>query len=304
MDKIASLKKRHRTETLMDILFISPQFIIYFTLTILPFFIGLPIVLTDRASFLDQTVKFIGLENFRTILQPPVAHEFLPALSRSAVFTVINYSMVYIFGMTLALLMYELTTRVQRGFFVVIYMPYMVSGLGIGMMLIMLFSRDTGSINLLLIKLGILKEAIDIKQPEVARWALPVIIGWKAAGFNMALFLSGLLSIPVDTIDAARVDGTNYFQRLRHIYFPQMIPSIIVATIMCLIGSFGVFDEPMGLGARYGNKSVEFLSIVIYRYGFQEDASIAKGIAMSLTVYLPLFIIAYLFTRLQKKLQY
>ena len=69
----------------------------------------------------------------------------------------------------------------------------------------------------------------------------------------MAIFLSGLLGIPVDTIDAARIDGAGYFRRLWYIYIPQIVPSIAIATILCLVGSFGIFDEAVGFGALYGN---------------------------------------------------
>ncbi len=293
-----TLRRKHKVDNLMDILFVTPQFVLYFALTILPFFVALPIVLTDRVSLLDLSAKFVGFANVSKILHEPIRSVFLPAAGRSALFTIINYGMVYLFGLTLALLMYEMTSKMQRGFFVVIYMPYMVSGLGIGMLLVMLFSKDTGSMNLLLLKLGIVKESIDIKQPGIATLAVALLVGWKYAGFNMALFLSGLLSIPSDTIDAAKVDGVSYAQRLRYIYFPQMIPSIMIATIFCLIGSFGVFDEPMGMGAQYGVKSIEYLSIVIYRFGFMQNANLAQGIAMSLTVYFPLIVVAYFVTRL------
>ena len=309
MQKKDSLRRRRRMETWMDIFFVAPQFILYFGLTILPFFVALPIILTDRLSFVDETVHFVWFQNFVNIFRKPVADEFIPAVIRSAVFTIVNYGTVWLFGMTLALLMYELTSRVRRGFFTVIYMPYMVSGLGIGMMLIMLFSRDTGSANLILLRLGLLEKALNIKDPTVSTFALPLLVGWRYAGFNMALFLSGLLSIPTDTIDAARVDGVNYRQRFRHIYLPQMIPSIIIASILCLIGSFGLFDEPMGMGATYGNQSVQFLSIVIYRFSFGSHqaghaGTLAEAMTMSVTVYLPLFVAAYFLTRLQKRLQY
>lgn len=121
---------------------------------------------------------------------------------------------------------------------------------------------------------------------------------------------STLLSIPTDTIDAARVDGVNYFQRLIYVYIPQMIPSIMIASIICLIGSFGVFDEPVGMGAFYGNKSVWYLSVVVYRFGFgvstgaQQAGRLSEAVTMSMVVYVPLIVLAFLLTRLQKRLQY
>ena len=83
-------------------------------------------------------------------------------------------------------------------------MPYVVSGLGVGMLLIMLFSRDTGSV---LSHLGIINHKIDVINEGVAVVAIPLVTGWRNTGFNMALFLSGLLTIPRGTIDSSMVDG-------------------------------------------------------------------------------------------------
>jgi ABC-type sugar transport system permease subunit len=215
--------------------------------------------------------------------------------------------MVFAFGLTLALLMYE--GKFRGMFFTIIFLPYMLSGLGTGMLLIMLFSRDQGSINLLLMELGVLKEPFDIKDPSVTAYALPLILGWRYAGFNMALFLAGLMSIPTETVEASKVDGANYLQRVRFVYLPQIVPSIIIATIFCLIGSFGVFDEPVGMGAFYGNRSAEYFAVTIFKLGFgstvgQQIGTMAQGVTMSLVVFVPLTAIAIYLIRLQRKVQY
>ena len=133
-------------------------------------------------------------------------------------------------------------------FFTIVYLPMMVSGLAIGYMATMLFAKSTGTVNLMLSEWFGMKNLIDIQNPTFTAVILPIMIGWRYAGFNVAIFLAGLLAIPTETIEAATVDGASYWQRLWHVYFPQMLPSFIIATIFCLIGSFGVFDELIPLG--------------------------------------------------------
>lgn len=308
MKIITGLSRRKSINNLMDLVFFSPQFILYFTFTILPFFIALPIIFSSRVNFVDSDVLYVGLENFKRIFQEPIIHEFLPAVARTGWFTLLNYGMVFLFGMTLALLMFEYTSKLKKGFFAVIYMPYVVSGLGVGMMITMLLSRDSGTLNLLLLQLQIIEKPIDVMQESTASWALPFSVGWKNAGFNMALFLSGLLSVPVDTIDASKVDGANYWQRLRHVYFPQIRPSIILATIMCLLGSFGAFDVPVGFGGLRGNRSAYFLAVMLYQMGFSgggsQTGTLAQAVTISLVTYMPLVLIAIFFNRLQRKYNY
>jgi multiple sugar transport system permease protein len=294
--------RRAARRILIDWAFILPQLILFFSLTILPFFIGLPTVFTDRLSFVDTDVKYVGFDNFSKILtEPGIKDEVFPALVRTVRFTILNYIMVFVFGLSLALLMYEVGFK--GGFFTVIYLPMMLSGLAIGFIATMLFSRSTGTVNLLLLKLGLIRKPFDIKAASGISVILPLLTGWRYAGFNMAIFLAGLLTIPTDTIEAAIVDGASYRQRLLYVYFPQMVPSFIIATIFCLIGSFNIFDELVALGALYGNRQAAFLSIIFFTYGFQRGR-LAVGLTLALELGVPLFIIGVLLQRLQRRFRY
>ncbi|MEO1018273.1 MAG: sugar ABC transporter permease [Pseudomonadota bacterium] len=298
-------------ELLIDLLYVSPQYIIYVGLQLLPFLVALPIIFTDQVDFLDQDIDFVGLQNIVSVFEPPLSDRFAEALRRTFIFAIINYAMVYLFGFFLALIMYELISRMKGAFFTIIYMPWMVSGIGIGLLMVMLFATDTGSVNVLLDELGLGRNLVDVKSETSALFALPFMYGWKAAGFNMAVFLGGLLAIPNETIESARMDGANYIQRVIHMYIPQIIPSIIIATIFSLINSFGIFDELVGLGALAGNANAEFLSIFIYQLGFgsatvggAKVGTLAQAITISLLVFLPLVIVAFYLNRVQKKLSY
>lgn len=293
--------RRAARRIVSDWAFISPQLILFICLTILPFFIGLPTLFTDRLSFVDTDVNYVGLDNFTKIFtEPGIKDEFFPALTRSVRFTGLNYIMVYAFGLTLALLLYEVGFR--GGFFTVIYLPMMLSGLAIGFIATMLFSRSTGTANLLLLRLNMIDKPIDIKSASGLTVILPLLTGWRYAGFNMAIFLAGLLSIPTETIEAAIVDGASYFQRLRRVYFPQMTGSFIIATIFCLIGSFNIFDELVALGGLYGNQEASFLSVLFFKYGFQRGR-LAVGLTMAFELGIPLIIVGLLLQRLQRRLQ-
>lgn len=285
-----------------DWAFILPQLTIFVTLTIIPFFVAVPILFTDMSQFNDPQINPVGFRNFTALFtDPSVQRDYLPALRRTVVFVTLNYAAVYVFGLSLALLMYEVGFR--GGFFTVVYLPLMVSGLAVGYMAIMLFSRDTGTANLLLLELGLLKKAIDIYSPEGTMFILPLLVGWRFAGYNMAIFLSGLLGIPKETIEASIVDGASYWQRLWRVYFPQMWPSFILATTMCLIGSFAVFDELVAMGALYVNPEAKLLSVFFFTYGFQVER-LSMGMTLAVETFLPLMLIGVALQRLQRRLQY
>jgi ABC-type sugar transport system permease subunit len=294
--------KLERTRIVQDWAFILPQLIIFVTLTIVPFLVAIPILFTDMSQFNDPQINPVGLRNFTALFNnASVLRDFIPAFRRTIIFVTLNYTTVYIFGLSLALLMYEVGFR--GGFFTIVYLPLMVSGLAVGYMAVMLFSGETGTANLLLLELGIIKKHLDIYSAQGTAFLLPLLVGWRYAGYNMAIFLSGLLAIPEETIESSIVDGASYLQRLFRIYFPQMWPSFILATTMCLIGSFAVFDELVAMGALYVNPEAKLLSVLFFTYGFQVER-LAMGMTLAVETFLPLVLIGVALQRLQRRLQY
>jgi ABC-type sugar transport system permease subunit len=296
------MNNRRRKLILTQYSFILPQLILFIGLTIVPFFVAIPILFTDMAQFNDPQINPVGFRNFTALFtDPSVQRDYLPALQRTLVFVFLNYTTVFIFGLSLALLMYEVGFK--GGFFTVVYLPLMLSGLAVGYVAVMLFSKGTGTVNLLLLQLNLISKAFDIYSPEGTALVLPLLVGWRYAGYNMAIFLSGLLGIPNETIEASVMDGASYLQRLWLVYFPQMMPAFIMATTMCLIGSFAVFDELVAMGALYVNPSAKLLSVLFFTYGFQIDR-LAMGLTLAVETFLPLVVVGVLLQRLQRRLQY
>jgi multiple sugar transport system permease protein len=300
--KKKELSKLERRRILRNWALIAPQFILFVTLTLIPLFIAIPFLFTDISQFNDPQINPVGLRNFTALFtDASVQADYLPALQRTLIFVTLNYMTVYIFGLGLALLLYEV--GFSGGFFTVVYLPLMVSGLAVGYMAVMLFSRETGTANQLLLELGLLKKPIDIFSAEGTTFILPLLVGWRYAGYNMAIFLAGLLAIPKETIEAAIVDGASYWQRLWKVYFPQMIPSFILATTMCLIGSFAVFDELVAMGALYVNPEAKLLSVLFFTYGFQVER-LGMGMTLAVITFVPLVFVGVALQRLQRRLQY
>ena len=301
-----SLSKTLRKENLSNLLFVTPQLLLFAIFILLPFIVSIPLAFTDYVDFTDTKIEFAGFKNFvRIFTNPTLAKWIWPSVRQTFFFMIGNYLTVFLFGMTFALMMYELTTRIQKSFFLIIYLPYIISGLGVGMFIDLLFARDSGSLNLLLKLLNLIETPINLKTHNGSLFSLIFFVGWRYAGYNMAIFLSGLLTIPNSTIDSSKIDGANYLQRLWHIYIPQMIPSIAIASISCIIGSFGIFDEPVGFGALYGNEHARLYAVSLFRMGVgvRGAGTLAEGVASSIVVFTPLLVIALLIFRWQRRKQ-
>jgi len=301
-NKRRSLGTLERRRIARDWMFITPQLFLFVMLTIIPLMVAIPYLFTDISQFNDPQINPVGWRNFTALFTDRgVQADYLPALRRTLIFVALNYSTVFIFGLSLALLLYEVGFK--GGFFTIVYLPLMISGLAVGYMAVMLFSRETGTANLLLLQLGLIKKPIDIYSAGGTAFILPLLVGWRYAGYNMAIFLSGLLAIPKETIEASVVDGASYVQRLWRVYFPQMLPSFILATTMCLIGSFAVFDELVAMGALYVNPEAKLLSILFFTYGFQVER-LGMGMTLAVITFFPLVLVGIALQRLQRRLQY
>jgi multiple sugar transport system permease protein len=302
LKKVRNLSGRQRRQILYGYLFLTPQLILYLGLTIIPFAVALPMTFTDQINYSDIDIDYVGFDNYvRVVEDPLVSDVFWPALNRTAQFTLVHFIVAYLFGLGLALLMYEVGFK--GGIFTIIYLPYMISGLALGFITLMLFSQSTGTVNLILKELGVLAKPMDIKLPSGTTFILPILVGWRSAGFYMAILLAGLLSIPRETIEASIVDGASYIQRLIFVYFPQMIPSFIMVAIFVVFRSFNLFDELVPLGGLYQNQAAEFISIIFFKYAFLADR-LALGMTLAIETFIPLFIIGLLLQRLQSRLQY
>lgn len=284
---------------LWSYVFLLPQLSLYLVLTIVPLGMALPVIFTDRLTYTDTDWEYVGFDNFERLVQEPTVRDaYTAALGRTVRFSVVNYVLVMVGGLALALLLFEYGLR--GGIFTIIYLPYMISGLALGFMAVMLFSESTGSINLLLEHIGLVGRPINIKEPAGTTFILPIMVAWRTAGFYVAIFLSGLLAIPSDTIEAALIDGANYWQRLRRIYFPQMKASFVMASIFAVFIAFNLFDELVALGALFQNKAAEFLTVVVFNHAFGNQ-QLALGMTLAVVTFVPLAIFGIALQRLQRR---
>ena len=80
-------------------------------------------------------------------------------------------------------------------------------------------------------------------MPTVAMWAVIASIVWKVVGFGMLLFVAAIQAIPREINEATMVDGASYWQRVRRITLPLTARTILLVTLVSVIGSLLAFDQ-------------------------------------------------------------
>ena len=230
---------------------------------------------------------FVGFEQYARVLRDAL---FRTGVANTIVFAVSAVAVQMILGFALALL----TTRIARArvlYRTVFILPILVPGIVIGAIWKLMYNFDFGVLNQLLGVIGV--RPIDwLVNGATALAAVIAVDVWHWTPFVFLLMLAGLESLPQDVYEAARVDGATFFQELRYITLPLMLPTIVVTMLFRIIVGVKVFDEIYLLTGGGPGTATEVVSYTIFRSFFTEGQT-GYGSAMSVIV---LFGLALVFT--------
>lgn len=278
------LKRALQTDLVQYLLLVTPALFLYVLFSIAPVVSGLGVAVTDMVT-IGTSYSYVGLTNFTDILfgGGPNTAKFYQALSWTTIYWLGNWAMIFLLGFIPALILYE-NIRAKNFFLIIIFLPYVISNLAIGFLARMILDPNVGAVNWILLNLNIIENPIVfLADGWRASFVMILITGWKFAGFNLAIFLGGLIAVPTETLEAAKVDGANYFQSLFRIMIPQMWPTIIAASVIAFTGTWRVFDIPVALAGSSagGIKSLDVLAVVFYRWAF---STVGFGYASAMMV--------------------
>jgi raffinose/stachyose/melibiose transport system permease protein len=136
-----------------------------------------------------------------------------------------------------------------------------------------------------------------------------VIVGtWQYAGYIMMIYVASIQGIPDSLLEAAEIDGANYFKKLRAIIFPLVAPAFTVSMFLTLINSFKQFDVnysltaggPSGMFMGKALMTNEFLALNIYNTAFSYN-QLAQGQAKAIIFFIVIAVISMIQVRANKK---
>ncbi|HET9660215.1 MAG TPA: sugar ABC transporter permease [Thermomicrobiales bacterium] len=205
---------------------------------------------------------WIGLEHYREMSSDPVVRR---ALKNTVIWVTVGSISQFILGMITALALH----RSLRGFrlaSVLVLIPWLLpSVVSANMWRLMLDSR-LGVVNEILGRLGLIGSGHAwFTDPSTALYEVLAVELWKNFAFFTLFFLAGLYAIPSEYYEASSVDGSGAWQRFRDITIPMLMPVIVGAMILRVIGLFNSPDILLILTGGGPGHATETLSL----YGFQ-----------------------------------
>lgn len=256
-------------------LFILPQVIGLIVFHIIPLIWAGYISFTDFDGFGRN--NFIAFDNYYSLFKDD---ELWGSLRNTAYYALLTVGI----GVTTALLV-ALALNVMKGktFYRVFYfMPVITSTISMGVIWVWMLNGELGIINYVLSAIGIEGPSWLIDE----RWVIPSIalVGiWATLGKDMIIFLAGLQGISKSYYEAAEIDGASGFKQFWHVTLPLLSPTTLFVTILALINSIQVFDQPYVMTGGGPGKSSYTLVYLIYNQAFVEfNMGRASAVAMIL----------------------
>jgi multiple sugar transport system permease protein len=229
--------------------------------------------------------EFVGFQNYVTVLTDPI---WWSSFVTTAIITVVSVAIELVLGFGFAWVMY----RILRGRSFVrtaILVPYGIITVVSAFIWRFAFQLDSGFVN----------QWFGLTDDWFAdRWSSLFVITlseiWKTTPFISLLLLAGLVQVPEDMLEAAKVDGATAWQRLWKVVLPNMKAAILVAVLFRTLDAWRIFDNPFIMTA--GANDTETLSILAYRQNVTL-VNLGAGSSVSVLLFFTVVIIAFIFIK-------
>lgn len=261
-ESVSFTKKKKLKDAGLFALFVGPVFLTFTVIMLIPFFTGIYYAFTDWNGVTGE-IKWVGLDNFKYLFTED--KQFQQSFLLTTKYTVVAIIFTNLIGFGLALLVTQKlkTSNILRTVF---FMPNLIGGLILGFIWQFIFVKGFASIGQLT---GIpLFELAWLGDAKTAFWGIVIVSVWQGAGYIMIIYIAALQNVPQELIEAAKIDGANRWQVLRHITMPLVAPAVTICLFLTTASSFKVFDANLSLTNGGPFKSTEMLALNIYTEAF------------------------------------
>ena len=248
-----------------------------------------PIVTTVIDSFYStprgkRLSVFVGLDNYDAMVADPV---FWKAIVNNCIYAATTIPL----SMALALLMALLVNSKLRGQAAVrmaYFTPTILPMVAVANIWLFFYAPDYGLIDRFL-QIFDLGGNNFLGLPNTALPALIVITIWKEAGFFMIFYLAALQQISPSLLEAAQLEGAGFWQTLRRVILPLLMPTTLFVSINAFIGAFRLVDHIVVMTKGAPDNATSLLLFYIYQVGFGYwNTSYAAALTVVLLVILAL----------------
>lgn len=268
------MKKKLTSKKFVYWAFLTPALLAFVMTIVIPFLIGVYYSFTNWNGM--KVTEFVGLDNYAKVLSDP---SFKYALVLTIIFSVLSVISINVVAFSLA----SMVTQKIKGvnfFRAAFFLPNLIGGLILGYIWQFIFN-------------GVMYDVFSyspLSNANSALIAIVFVLTWQYAGYIMMIYVTALLNIPEDVLEAAKIDGANKVNQLLYIKLPMLASAFTITLFLTLVNSFKQFDVIFSL--TNGGPSRELMSggvvnstntlaVDIYQRAFQlKDMQVAQAEAV------------------------
>jgi multiple sugar transport system permease protein len=273
-------------EGLLAVWFLFPSIVYVIALVAVPFFLAIGFSFSDVTAG-DPTFHWVGLRTFQRALDDPV---FWRSLRNTFVFTVASMALIVVLGKILA----NILVADFRGKWLVRFLvllpwttPVALSAVAWLWMLDSVYSP----IDWVLRNLGLIQDNVYwLGRPYLAMASVIAVHVWRLTPLSAVIIMAGLVAIPKDIDEAARVDGAGFWRRMLEVTIPLTLPVVAVAALFGAILTFTDMTVVYVLTRGGPTHSTQVLASWAFIRGI-EGGDVAQGAAVALFLF-PLLLAA------------
>ncbi len=237
--------------------------------------LGLVISFKEYNPFLGPLEGFlkspwVGFDHF---IEAFTDKYFLYSLWNTIKYSLLNLVFGFPFPIIFAILLNELVhTKFKKFVQTVSYLPHFISWVFVVGFVYIMFAVDNGLINGILMKVGLVDEAIPfLATPEYMPALVVLLQVWKSFGWNSIIYIAAITNIDPTMYEAATVDGAGRLAKIRYITLPSIKPTIVILLIFNIGGlisaNFGLFEQMYLLSNSMIQDAVEIVDTYTYKMG-------------------------------------
>ena len=250
----------HGSQLKKFILFALIPLSIFAVVLIYPFLQGMYLTFTNWDGFSHD--KFVGFSNYTKSLKDPEFWITLRFTFKYVIVSVITINAVA-FGLALLVTAKLKSSNIFRTF---LFVPNLIGGVILGVIWQFIFNTALVSLSN---KMGwSLFSSSWLGDTNTAFWALIIVTTWQASGYMMIIYVTGLISIEQDVIEAARVDGASAARTLWAIKMPLMAQAFTISIFLTLRGGFMAYDVNLALTGGGPYRTTELIAMHIFQDAF------------------------------------
>lgn len=271
------------------IILLGPTLLIYVALKLVP--VGWSLGLSFFTGNTLSGFKFVGAANFSRFVTDPAA---IQSLWVSIIFAVIATAGQIVLGYLLALL-YVFVLRKGSAFVrTAVFFPMVLPTVAVALLFRNLFSvgQNQGPVNDIINLFG--GKSVEFLASTVGTMSVALMMTlWSSMGFYAVLLYTGLLDIPEEVLESARMDGASGPRLVRHIVLPLSMPVLLSSVIFSLNSTLKTFDSLLALNNGGPGTTTSPLTLYMYQTAFEySDYGYASTIALALTLLCLVFTLA------------